>query len=206
MLVLGPALIFIAMTLFMNRSCEHKFEELDDYGAVQKFDFTDASGKLRNSSEFGDEIVLINTLQSTCPDSCAILMWHLNQTIYQHIWKNKTKKRKKIRMLSFVTDASGNPSADLSTIEDALKDMTENYDPSLWILASGDVQKIYDLKSNEVSLISDDKDYQELMLLIDKKHHLRMVLSGKIEGQIRRMKQSIALLHKQYDKQYSKEK
>ena len=206
MLVLGPASIFIVMTLFMNRSCEHKFEELDDYGAVQQFKFTDASGKSRNSSEFGDEIILINTLQSTCPDSCAILMWHLNQTIYQHIWKNKTKKRKKIRMLSFVTDGNGGPSSDLKTIEDALKDMTENYDPKLWILASGDAKKIYDLKSNNVSLISEENDYQELMLLIDKKHRLRMVLSGKVEGQIRRMKQSIALLHKQYDKQYSKER
>jgi hypothetical protein len=109
-------------------------------------------------------------------------------------------------MLSFVTDGNGRPASDLKTIEDALKDMTENYDPKLWVLASGDAKKIYDLKSNNVSLISEENDYQELMLLIDKKHHLRMVLSGKVEGQIRRMKQSIALLHKQYDKQYSKEK
>jgi hypothetical protein len=84
--------------------------------------------------------------------------------------------------------------------------MTENYDPKLWILASGDAKKIYDLKNNNVSLVSDHNNYQELMLLVDKNDHLRMVLSGKVEGQIRRMKQSIALLHKQYDKQYSKEK
>ena len=43
--------------------------------------------------------------------------------------------------------------------------------------------------------------FQELMLLLDKKNHLRMVLSGKTEGMIRRMKEHIALLQKQYDKQ-----
>jgi hypothetical protein len=45
--------------------------------------------------------------------------------------------------------------------------------------------------------------FQELMLLLDKKNHLRMVLSGKTEGMIRRMKEHIALLQKQYDKQNS---
>lgn len=39
------------------------------------------------------------------------------------------------------------------------------------------------------------------MLLLDKKNHLRMVLSGKTEGMIRRMKEHIALLQKQYDKE-----
>ena len=101
MLVLGPAVLFIGFTLFMNRSCEHKFEELDDFGPVPAFQFTDANGAQRNSKEFEGEILLINTLQSSCPDSCSILMWHLNQTIYQHVWKNKTKKTKKIRMISF---------------------------------------------------------------------------------------------------------
>ena len=38
------------------------------------------------------------------------------------------------------------------------------------------------------------------MLLIKKKQCLRMVLSGKKEGHIRRMEQSMALLQKEYDK------
>ena len=204
MLVLGPAVLFIGFTLFMNRSCEHKFEELDDFGPVPAFQFTDANATQRNSKEFEGEILLINTLQSSCPDSCSILMWHLNQTIYQHVWKNKTKKTKKIRMISFLIDAEGNPVKDLSVINDAVKDLAENYDPSIWILASGDVRSIYNLNNNGVSLIDEGANFEELMLLIDKKSHLRMVLSGKVEGQIRRMKQSMALLQKQYDKQSSK--
>ena len=201
LLVFGPALLLIFIG---TRSCEHNFEELEDYGPVNEFEFTDANGVKRNSREFKDDVVLVNVLQSSCPDSCSVLMWHINQTIYQHIWKNKTKKTKQIRMISFLTDGNGNSVKDLSVINDAINDLAENYDPSIWILASGDVQSIYNLENNGISLIEEEANFQELMLLIDKDHHLRMVLSGNVEGQIRRMKQSMALLQKQYDKQASK--
>ena len=201
LLVFGPALLLIFIG---TRSCEHNFEELEDYGPVNEFEFTDANGVKRNSSEFKDDVVLVNVLQSSCPDSCSVLMWHINQTIYQHIWKNKTKKTKQIRMISFLTDGKGNSVKDLSVINDAINDLAENYDPSIWILASGDVRSIYNLENNGISLIDEKSNFQELMLLIDKQHHLRMVLSGNVEGQIRRMKQSMALLQKQYDKEASK--
>tara|TARA_B100000925_G_C21953701_1_gene450171 strand:+ start:440 stop:1081 length:642 start_codon:yes stop_codon:yes gene_type:complete len=201
LLVFGPALLLIFIG---TRSCEHNFEELEDYGPVNEFEFTDANGVKRNSREFKDDVVLVNVLQSSCPDSCSVLMWHINQTIYQHIWKNKTKKTKQIRMISFLTDGKGNSVKDLSVINDAINDLAENYDPSIWILASGDVRSIYNLENNGISLIDEKSNFQELMLLIDKQHHLRMVLSGNVEGQIRRMKQSMALLQKQYDKEASK--
>ena len=92
---------------------------------------------------------------------------------------------------------------DLSVIDDAVHDLTENYAPSIWILATGNIKEIYNLESNGVSLTDEKANFQELMLLIDKQQHLRMVLSGNVEGQIRRMKQSMALLQKQYDKQSS---
>ena len=107
-------------------------------------------------------------------------------------------------MISFLTDGKGNSVKDLSVINDAINDLAENYDPSIWILASGDVRSIYNLENNGISLIDEKSNFQELMLLIDKQHHLRMVLSGNVEGQIRRMKQSMALLQKQYDKEASK--
>ena len=201
LLVFGPALLLIFIG---TRSCEHNFEELEDYGPVAEFEFTDANGVKRNSREFKDDVVLVNVLQSSCPDSCSVLMWHINQTIYQHIWKNKTKKAKQTRMISFLTDGNGNSVKDLSVINDAINDLAENYDPSIWILASGDVKSIYNLENNGISLIEEEANFQELMLLIDKDHHLRMVLSGNVEGQIRRMKQSMALLQKQYDKQAAK--
>ncbi|MEJ6687121.1 MAG: SCO family protein [Crocinitomicaceae bacterium] len=202
-LVFGPAMLLVFIG---TRSCEHKFEVLDDYGQVPSFEFTDAFGNNRSSEEFKGELLLINTLQSSCPDSCSVLMWHLNQTIYQHVWNNKTKKTKRIRMISFLTDGNGNPETDLSIINAAVNDLAEHYDPSIWMIATGDVKKIYDIKSNGVNLVDSGGDFQELMLLLDKEHHLRMVLSGKVEGQIRRMKQSMALLQKQYDKKSSTKK
>jgi hypothetical protein len=48
--------------------------------------------------------------------------------------------------------------------------------------------------------------FQELMLLVDKRNHLRMVLKGNSEGMIRKMKEHIALLDKQYDKEALKNK
>ncbi len=200
MLVFGPAVIFIAMTLFMTRSCEHKFETLENYGTITSFNFTDVNGNKRSSLDFKGDIVLISTIQESCPDSCSVLLWNINQTIYQRIWKNRTKKRKQVKILSFVTDDNGNPIKDLSPIEDLLKKIVPNYDPSIWVLAKGDVKSIYDIEHNGASLLQGGNKFQELMLLMDKKQCLRMVLSGKKEGHIRRMEQSMALLQKEYDK------
>ena len=200
MLVFGPAVIFIAMTLFMTRSCEHKFETLENYGTITSFNFTDVNGNKRSSLDFKGDIVLISTIQESCPDSCSVLLWNINQTIYQRIWKNRTKKRKQVKILSFVTDDNGNPIKDLSPIEDLLKKIVPNFDPSIWVLAKGDVKSIYDIEHNGASLLQDGNKFQELMLLMDKKQCLRMVLSGKKEGHIRRMEQSMALLQKEYDK------
>ena len=200
LLVFGPAVLFIAMTLFMTRSCEHKFETLENYGTITSFNFTDVNGNKRSSLDFKGDIVLISTIQESCPDSCSVLLWNINQTIYQRIWKNRTKKRKQVKILSFVTDDNGNPIKDLSPIEDLLKKIVPNYDPSIWVLAKGDVKSIYDIEHNGASLLQDGNKFQELMLLMDKKQCLRMVLSGKKEGHIRRMEQSMALLQKEYDK------
>ena len=182
----------------MNRSCEHKFETLDDI-RIDSFSFKDVNGKKRNSSEFDGDIVLITTIQVSCPDDCEISLWHINQMIYQHIWKNRTKKRKRIRILSFITDHKGEPLKQLETITETLMEKVENFDPSIWILASGDAKSVFDHQNNGQSLIQDGENFHELMLLMDKQH-LRMVLSGNREGHIRRMKQTMALLQKQYDK------
>ena len=202
---MGPAVIFIFMAIFM-RSCEHKFETLENYGQIKPFIYTDISGTKRSSSEFEGDIVLITTIQESCLDSCSILLWNINQMIYQKIWKNRTKKRKRIRILSLVTDGYGNPSDQLSEVEAILKNMVPNYDPTIWILAQGDAKSIYDIKHNGAQLIQDGIQFQELMLLMDKKQCLRMVLSGKREGHIRRMEQSMALLQKEYDKANFKKK
>lgn len=203
LILFGPALILIFIS---TRGCNHKFKVLEDYGEVAAYTFTDAEGKKHTSNDFKGKVVLINTLQPTCPDSCAISFWHLDQLIYQHVRKNK-KKLGSVRIISFVTDGEGKPLQDLTDVNDMIKDNVEGYDPEIWFLAAGDPKKIFDMTNNGQSLLQEGDEYfggnayQELQLLIDTKNHLRMVLPGNSEGMVRRMKEHIALLRKQYDKE-----
>lgn len=204
LLLFGPAFLLIFIS---TRGCEHKFKQLDDYGKAIDYTFTDARGKIYRAKDFRGDIVLVTTIQTSCPGNCAISMWHLDQLIYQHIRKNKRKKMKQVRIISFVTDGKGNDIKDLQTIQQALKDQIEGYDPDTWLLASGSSRQLYNFDRNGETLLKKGSQYyggeayQELLLLLDKKNHLRMALSGKTEGMIRRMKEHIALLQKQYDKQ-----
>lgn len=156
-------------------------------------------------------MVLINVLQPKCPDSCGISFWHVNQHIYQNVRKNK-KKLGSVRIISFVTDGKGNPVQDVKQVSDMLKDRVEAYDPDIWYVASGDSKSIYDMTHNGETLLQTGEDkfggegYQELMLLADKRNHLRMVLPGDSEGMVRRMKEHIALIQKVYDKEKKKKK
>jgi hypothetical protein len=201
LLLFGPALLLV---LISTRGCEHKFKQLDDYGAIASYSFTDASGKKYTEKSFRGKIVIFTTLQPTCPDSCAVSTWQLDQQLYQHIRKNP-KKLGHVKIVSFVTDGKGNPSSNLKDVAFTLEDQVQEYDPSIWILADGDAKKIYDMKHNGASLLQKGPQYfggeayQELMLLVDKRNHLRMVLNGKTETMVRTMKQHLALLQKQYD-------
>ncbi|MCF8220048.1 MAG: hypothetical protein K9I97_01050 [Cryomorphaceae bacterium] len=203
LLVFGPALFLI---LISTRGCKHKFQTLDDYGQVTAYTFTDSYGKTHHAKEFQGEIILITTIQKTCPWECSVSFWRLNQIVYQHIRKNSHKKLKRVRIISFVTDGKGKPAKNIAMVRQMMEREVEGYDPKLWIVATGDVRSIYDIENNNQTLLQTGNQFyggeafQELMLLTDKQNHLRMVLKGNQEGLIRRMKESIALLLKQYDK------
>lgn len=201
-LLFGPASLLIFIS---SRGCKHKFTELDDMGSIPTYTFTGVDGKKYTEQDFKDKVVLFTTIQKTCPGNCAISLWHLDQLIYQHLRKNQ-KKLGFVKLVSFVTDGKGNPADNLSDIEYTLKDQVEQYDSSIWILAHGEAKKVYDISRNGENLMQKGKKYyggesfQELMLLVDKRNHLRMALKGNSEGMIRKMKEHIALLDKQYDK------
>jgi cytochrome oxidase Cu insertion factor (SCO1/SenC/PrrC family) len=208
LLLFGPALILIFIS---TRGCEHKFKVLEDYGKAVNYSFTDADGSKRSYKDFKDKVVLVNTLQATCPNECAVSFWHMDQLIYQKIRKNK-KEVGSVRIISFVTDGNGEPVDDLESVRTMLEDQVEGYDPEIWILASGDSREMYNFENNNKSLLQKGEEYfggeayQELLLLLDRKNHLRMVHSGKSEGMIRRMMDHIGLLQKQYDKATHKKK
>jgi len=199
-LLFGPAFLLIFIS---TRSCTHEFKRLDDYGEMVNYSFTDVEGKKRTSKDFKGNIVLATTLQVTCPNNCAISLVNLNLQIFQ-LAKNIDNKEMKI--ISFVTDEKGSPVEDLTHVEAMIKDRIQDYDPEIWILASGDPKQLFDIEHEGRSLLDEKGDqyfageyYLEMMLLIDKSNHLRMIRSGKIEKMIRDMKQHISLLQKQYD-------
>lgn len=207
LLLFGPAflLIFIA-----SRGCEHKFKELDDFGAAVNYAFKKADGEVLKANDMKGNIVLVTTLQSSCPEECAVSFWHLNQKIYQHLRTNN-KKLGTVKILSLVTDGKGNAVEDLTPVVDMLYDEVEDYNPDIWIVATGDARAMYDFEKNGRSLLQKGDEFfggesfQELILLMDRENHLRMVLSGTSEGMIRRMFEHVALLKKSYDlKEYDK--
>ncbi|WP_343634649.1 SCO family protein [Fluviicola sp.] len=201
LLLFGPALILIFIS---TRGCEHKFKELDDYGPIPAFSFTDARGKVYTNNSFKNKIVIYTTIQPSCPDSCGVTIWHLDQLIYQRLRENK-KRLGHVKIVSVLTDGIGNPDKRLKDVEYMLKDRVEGFDPSIWIIVTGDAKSLYNIKHNGQTLLQEDKKYfggfgfQELMLLSDKSNHLRMVLPGKTESTIRTMRDHMALLEKEYD-------
>ena len=200
-LLFSPAFILL---LISSRGCSHNFKQLDDFGAATNYTFTDPKGKEYSYNDFDDQVVLVTTLQPSCPGNCAVSLWYLDQLVYQKMRKKKGKGG--VVIISFVTDGKGEPLTDLSSVEEMMYDRVEGYNPDTWILASGDPKKLYDFERNDERLLREGDEfygnqaYQELLLLLDRKNHLRMVLSGKTEGMIRRMNQHVGLLQKEYDK------
>lgn len=206
LLLFGPALLLIFLG---TRSCEHKFMLLEDYGEAKEYSFKTVEGTPVTTASLKDKVVLLSTLQLTCPDSCAVSVWHIDQLIYQKIRKNKNEKNA-VQIVSIVTDGEGNPVDDIAPVIEMMEDNVEDYDPEVWTIVSGDAKSLYDIEHNGQTLLQKGDEYfggeayQELMLLLDKNNHLRMALNGSTEGYVRRMYQHVALLLKQYDKEDAK--
>ena len=208
-LVFGPALFLIFIA---TRGCDHRFKQLADYGLVKAptFSVYNHKGKQQLSlQDYQNQVVIITTLQTTCPHQCGLAFFPLTQNLYKDLRTNKRKKLKQVRLLSIVVDSLGRPvsEAEILDIQDMLRSRVEGYDPELWQLVSADPTVFYDLTNNGQKLIVKDAkyfggvSYNEHIMLLDKKNQVRMVLNGHTEGMIRKMKEHLALLMKQYDKE-----
>lgn len=198
LLLFAPALLlFVA-----SRGCVMKFKTLEDFGKINDYSFVDVDGKKYTQADFKDNVVIFINLQENCLDSCSINLFAFDRIVYQEIRGKKTLK--KVKIVSFINDANGNPVTDLSKAKALIEDNIFKYDPERWIIASGDAKNVFDISNNNQNLLETGTEYfggnafQELMLLVDKDNHLRMVLRGNIEGMYRRMKECIALLQKEY--------
>lgn len=208
-LVFGPALFLIFIAL---NKCEHKFTTLPVYGKLDNYSFKDASGGVVNNESQQGKITLFNTIQTSCPENCAIDLAKFNLMIYQDYRKNQ-KKLGHVKIVSVVTDENGNPVSQdqIETLKYTMSDIVEAYDPEIWKLVTGDPKQIYDIESNGINLYTNTSDtafagktFLETMLIVDKKNRLRLIRRGNEEGMIRDYKQHVALLQKQYDKEAAK--
>lgn len=200
-ILFGPA--FILGFIGLQR-CDNRFQELDDYGAAPKYEFVDAQGRNLSSEDFNDKVVVLNTLQVSCPNNCEISFWHFDQEIYQRVRKNK-KKLGSVRIISFVVDENGKPLEDISSVNDMLKDQVIDYDPDVWYLASGDASEVFSLTetpglTDEVDGYFGDEERWKLNILLDRQNHYRIAVQANTEGLVRKLKHYIALLQKEYDK------
>jgi len=198
LLLFVPALLLVVI----GRGCKMKFQQLDDFGTINNYSFVSSDGKTYTQNDFKGKVVIFINIQENCLDTCSIALFTFEKIIYQHIRPRKTLSDYKI--VAFVNDVNGNPVLDLSATHALLRDKIHHYDSQKWILAKGDARKVYDIEHNGHNLLQTGEEYfggnafQELMLLVDKENHLRMVLRGSSEGMFRRLKQCIALLQKEY--------
>lgn len=203
-LVFGPALFLILISL---NTCEHKFTKLPVYGELEGFEFTTVNGgKITPESQL-DKITIYTTLQASCPKECAIDMAKFNLLIYQH-YRKYQRKMSHIKFVSIVTDENGNPVDNLEEMNYLLDDLVQGYDPEIWKLVTGDPKQIYDIENNSINIFEQESDeafankpYLETMMIVDKENKLRLIRRGGEEGLIRDLKEHIALLQKQYDKE-----
>ncbi|PKR79674.1 hypothetical protein CW751_13985 [Brumimicrobium salinarum] len=173
---------------------------------MPKYEFVGADGQLITNETQEGKVTLFTTLQTTCPQQCAIDIFKFNLQIYQDYRKNQ-KGLGHVKIISIVTDEKGNPVDNLDELLFTMNDMIEGYDSSIWNLATGDPKQIYDIENNGINLYSTTSDsafakksFLETMLIVDKENQLRLVRRGNQEGLIRDFKQHVALLEKQYDK------
>lgn len=214
LLVFGPALTLVFIS---TRGCKHNFKELEDFGKLPNLSFSVYSPENQSFSnktlkDFQGDILFVSTIQTSCPSNCQISLFNFRELIYNHVYENKRKKMKQVRIISFITDKDGNAVKDpaaFAIMTEILKDNIPNYDPTLWTLATGDVKAFYNIDNNGKNLLKSSEQeygkgaYQKYLLLLDKNAHLRMVLPANKEGEIRVMFEDLALLQKEYDKKRS---
>lgn len=184
--------------------CNNKYEVLPSFGQMPQYEFTGADGKIVNNETQKGKLTIFTTLQTSCPQNCAIELFKFNLQIFQFYKKNR-KQLGYVDIVSVVTDKDGNPVDDLDGILFTLNDMVQGYDSTIWNVVTGDPKQIYDIENNGLNLYEAKSDtayagkiYLEILLLVDQHNELRFVRRGNSEGLIRDFEQHVSLLQKQY--------
>lgn len=200
-----PALVII-FSFMINRSCVHKFVQLDVLGEIPQFTATTIEGKTVTNASFKGETIIYTTLQMSCPKDCGINFWFMYQHLFKYIRSHRFENPD-VKIVSIVEGRNGELAThqDLADMEAILRDNVQDYDPQFWMVISGDPTKLYDIIKKGKSLKDVDgeefvngKAYNSTLLLADKDNQLRMMMRGDKEGTVRTMGQHLQLLLKEY--------
>lgn len=204
----GPGTVIFLMAI---GKCENKYQSLPIYGQMPEYEFTGADGKIINNKTQEGKITLFTTIQTSCPQNCAIDLFKFNLLVFQDYKKNQNKLGY-IKIVSIVTDENGDPVNNIDELLYTLNDMIDGYDSTIWNIVTGDPKQIYDIENNDINLYTTTTDssfagksYLETMLLVDKHNQLRLVRRGNKEGYIRDFKQNVSLLKMETEKDIKNE-
>lgn len=208
LVLFGPATL---MVLFTMGKCNNQYQELPHFGEMPQYEFTGANGKVVNNKTQEGKLTIFTTIQTSCPQACAIELFRFNMLVYQYYKKNR-KHLDYVDIVSIVTDEEGNPVDKLDEMLFTLNDMVQGYDSTLWNVVTGDPKQIYDIENNGINLYNTKSDtafaqkfYLEILLLVDQHNELRFVRRGSSEGLIRDFEQHVSLLQKQYRDEKNKQ-
>lgn len=200
----GPGTFIFLMAV---GKCENQYQELPVFAEMPAYEFVGVDGNIINNETQKGRVTIFTTLQTSCPQNCAIDFYKFNLLVYQHYRKNQ-RKLDYVDIISIVTDEKGNPVENISEVSFMIDDLITGYDSTLWNVVSGDPKQIYDIESNGINLYNmkvdsafGGKAFLETMLIVDKQNKLRLVRRGDSEGMIRDFKQHVSLLQEQYDRE-----
>jgi len=150
--------------------------------SIPNFNLTTASGKKINKNFIKDKFVIVTTIQNSCPDTCGLYFLHFDEIFYSRLEKNQ-KSYNNVVIISILTDHNGNPVDKISPkLLDELKQIN-NYDPNLWIIATGDPKpffsfnfknkNFFELPSTPENNEIGSKAFINSLLLLDREQHIR---------------------------------
>lgn len=223
--LLGPGLIiyFISKTVsnhFVKLPYLGYEYELDAAGnkidstvyTIPEFKLTSFDGNPITRDSIEGKFIVLTTLQNNCPTltECGLGIYMFNEIFFHKLVKNQ-KNYSNVKVISILTDNDGNP---VDSISPRLKEELEEYDKSIWWMATGDPTPFYDFNYYGKQFIEypsspadgevGTKAFTNSLVLIDDKGHIRGVSGAKTDSDIRNFFDMLKLLKKEdFDKQRS---
>lgn len=218
LIFLGPG----AMIYYISKTFENHFIRLPYIGTTYE---KDSTGNIVDSTLFtlGDislttfdgkpvtrdslegKIIVLSTLQNTCPTlgECGMGIYHFNTLIFEKMVDNQ-KNYHNVKVISILTDENGLPVEQPSSY---LVDNMAEYDKNMWWMTTGDPTPFYsfDYYGDKFLNYPSDPTHGEIgtkafinsLVLFDDQGHVRGVSGAKSDSDIRNFFDLLKLLKKE---------